>query len=96
MKKLPIKKVISDLQDIFDVKNEENNSTGTDKGTFAIDKNHMSRLRVIAKLQEYFLDKTIDGGFLKVANITFVFTTFQIIKRDPLTHKPIAKQKEKA
>lgn len=51
-----------------------------DTADFCIDKKHFERYEVLQKLNEYFADKVIDGGWCRVANITFVFTQFWIEK----------------
>lgn len=81
-KKIKIKDVINDLKLLF---NTENNDFGTieSDGKFYIQKKQFDRFSVIDKLQNYFSDKFIDGGYCSVGNITMVFTTFEILEGVP-------------
>ena len=84
--KTEISKVIEDLKILFDIKefkpSKKNASYETD-GKFYIDKRVCERFQVIDKLKEYFTDKIIDGGYLEVDGITFVFTTFEVKEGRP-------------
>lgn len=85
---IPRLQVISDLRDLFGLpadgmrKDDAGCSFCTvkenDTADFSIDKKHFERYEVLQKLNEYFADKVIDGGWCRVANITFVFTKFWI------------------
>jgi len=80
--KVKIATVINDLKSLF---NTENNEFGTieSDGKFYIQKNQFGRGTVIEKLQNYFSDKFIDGGYCSVGNITMVFTIFEILEGTP-------------
>jgi len=82
MKKKQIKDVVSDLKELFEIENNEIGSTESD-GKFLINKQHFERFEVIGKLQNYFSDKSIDGGYLEVGSITFVFTSFEVKSGKP-------------
>lgn len=81
-KKIQIVNVVNDLKLLF---NTESNDLGTTEsnGKFYIQKRQFDRFEVIAKLQDYFSDKFIDGGYCSVGNITMVFTTFEILEGVP-------------
>jgi len=74
--------VVEDLKRIFSV-SDENLDCRFNDGTFCINKNKFERYEVIDKLQEYFIDKNIAGGYCIVEPITFVFTVFKIEKGSP-------------
>jgi hypothetical protein len=80
--KVKIETVINDLKSLF---NTENNEFGTieSDGKFYIQKKQFGRGTVIEKLQNYFSDKFIDGGYCSVGNITMVFTSFEILEGTP-------------
>lgn len=48
-----------------------------------IAKQKFERYEVISKLQDYFKDKVIEGGYLEVSPITFVHTTFEVKRGKP-------------
>lgn len=85
---IPRSQVISDLRDLFGLPSEgmRKDDTGcsfctvkeNDTADFSIDKKHFERYEVLQKLNEYFADKVIDGGWCRVDNITFVWTQFYI------------------
>ncbi len=50
---------------------------------FFIDKGQFGRFEVLEKLQEYFKNKIIQDGYLRVDNITFVHTTFEVLNGKP-------------
>lgn len=51
--------------------------------TFFIDKNVTERGEVFEKLQEYFEERVIKGGYCTVSPITFVWTSFDLKKGKP-------------
>lgn len=85
---IPRLQVISDLRDLFGLpadgmrKDDAGCSLCTvkenDTADFSIGKKHFERHEVLQKLNEYFADKVIDGGWCRVDNITFVWTQFHI------------------
>lgn len=85
---IPRSQVISDLRDLFGLPSEGKRKDDTgcsfctvkenDTADFCIDKKHFERYEVLQKLNEYFADKVIDGGWCRVDNITFVWTQFYI------------------
>lgn len=91
MEKVSIEKATEDLKGIFNAvtfaefkKKGEHlswyNVTEDGEVTFYIDKQRCERLEVIERLQEYFADKVIDGGYCSVSPITLVWTTFELKK----------------
>lgn len=75
---------IADLEKIFNTRSWENREDGksfADKGDFFIDKRDCEQYEVMAKLKEYFKDKTIEGGQCRVENITLLWTIFHIEDR---------------
>ncbi len=82
MKKTIIE-VISDLKELFELNKENDFGSSESDNKFMIDKRQFNRFEVLEKLQNYFSDKTIDGGYLKVDNITFVHTTFEVLNGKP-------------
>jgi hypothetical protein len=87
-KKIPIPQVIADLTALFELGTEEALRLGStvSGGKFYINKQHYGRGPVIEKLQNYFADKYIDGGYILVDGITFVFTSFEV--REGVPEKP--------
>ena len=80
----PIEKVIEDLKKLFDIKKDRNEFGSYEiEGSFGIDKRQFERGTVIGMLEEYFKDKFIEGGYLAVDSITFVFTTFKVLEGKP-------------
>jgi hypothetical protein len=85
---IPRLQVISDLRDLFvlPANGMRKDDTGcsfctvkeNDTANFSIDKKHFERYEVLQKLNGYFADKVIDGGWCRVDNITFVWTQFHI------------------
>jgi len=74
--------VAEDLEKVFEIEKGNNGSTRHDF-KFMINKQHFERFLVIEMLQKYFNDKVILDGYLQVAGITFVFTTFEIKQGKP-------------
>ena len=97
MKKITIEKAKNDLIGIFGAvsyeefrKRKEHLSwynDNDDSVTFFIDKNVTERGEVLQKLQEYFEEKVIKGGYLTVSPITLVWTSFELKKGNPNTYK---------
>lgn len=83
MKNIKIEIVVKDLRDIFELNTKHNSGSFEFENKFQIDKQQFPRLEVLSKLQDYFKDKIIDGGYLKVDGITFVLTTFEVLKGKP-------------
>lgn len=81
-KKISIEQVGEDLRELFDI-DKEGGASYSNENRFGIYKNEFGRLHVIDALGDYFKDKVIDGGYLKVDSITFVFTTFTIEEGHP-------------
>jgi hypothetical protein len=83
--KVSIDNVILDLKTEFQISEQptELNASFLSGRKFNIDKRKFERGDVIEKLQNYFSDKVIDGGYLKVGNITFVFTDFEVCEGHP-------------
>jgi len=80
--KKSIKEVTNELRELFEIHSNTDGSRESD-GKFYIIKQHYQRGDVINKLIEYFEDKVIDGGYLTVSSITFVYTTFSIVNGTP-------------
>lgn len=49
--------------------------------TFMVNKQYMERFEVIDRLQDFFYGKSIEGGQVRVGNITFVYTIFYVEDR---------------
>ena len=85
--KVKTEQVVSDLKALFGVeengKIDENNMSHVSGNIFYIDKRKFERLMVICMLETYFKDKVIDGGYLKVDNITLVYTEFEVCTGNP-------------
>lgn len=83
--KVPIPQVIDDIKKIFEILSTptEEDASYVEGGTFGIDKRKYERHTVLSKLADYFSDKNIDGGYLRVDETTFVFTTFKVLKGHP-------------
>jgi len=74
-----VSQVISDLRGLFQINETKGEFICAEKnGKFYIDKRRIERLQVISMLQEYFKDKFIKGGYLEVASITLVYTSFTV------------------
>jgi len=82
--RIEIEQIIADLTKLFAIEQPtaENGSFVSD-GKFYIDKRKFERLLVIDMLQEYFLNRVIKDGYLKVDSITMVFTTFEVLEGKP-------------
>lgn len=93
MEKVTIEKAKNDLIEIFGaVSTEEYRkrkehlswySENEDGVTFFIDKNVTERGEVFQKLQEYFEERVIKGGYCAVSPITLVWTTFELKEGNP-------------
>lgn len=92
--KVTIQQATEDLKQIFNAvtfaefqKKGEHlswyNATEDGETTFYIDKQQCERGEAIYRLQEYFSDKVIDGGYCSVDPITLVWTTFELKKGKP-------------
>jgi len=78
-----IEQCVVDLDALFNITPDVKGSSMRYGNKYMINKQDFERLMAIDMLQEYFADKVIDGGYLKVDGITFVFTTFEIIEGKP-------------
>ena len=78
MTKIPIKEVIVDIKSLFGLNEENKFGSMENEDKFYINKQHFERFEVIGKLQNYFEDKFIDGGYVKVSPITMIFTSFEV------------------
>ena len=95
MEKITIEKAKNDLIGIFGAVSHEEfrkrkehlswYSDNDDSVTFFIDKNVTERGEVFQKLQEYFEERVIKGGYCNVSPITLVWTTFELKKGKPNT-----------
>lgn len=95
MEKITIEKAKNDLIEIFGAvssdefrKRKEHlswYSENEDGVTFFIDKNVTERGEVFEKLQEYFEERVIKGGYCVFSPITFVWTSFELKKGKPNT-----------
>ena len=68
----------------FERNKESRNVVVTEKdgdATFMISKQYLERYEVINRLQEFFADKTVDGGQCRVEGMTFVYTVVHIEDR---------------
>lgn len=75
--KVTIQQAIADIEKIFGF-NESNQYHTIGNRSFLIDKNKFERFEVIGRLQEYFADKSIEGGGCWISPITFVFTKIEV------------------
>lgn len=75
--KISKEQVIKDLRGLFAPISENSRTKFGDK-SFLIDKIDYERYDVIAKLQDYFSDKVIDGGAIKISPITLRFTVLEV------------------
>ena len=80
--KVEIKQVISDLKELFGY-DEKCNDVIVNGNKFLINKQKFERFQVIEMLQGYFSDKVVNGGYLQVGSITFVYTDFEIFEGNP-------------
>lgn len=95
MEKITIEKAKNELSEIFGAvsfeefrKRKENLSWYSDNEdgvSFFIDKNVTERGEVIEKLQGYFEEKVIEGGYCALSPITLVWTSFELKKGKPNT-----------
>ena len=93
MEKITIEKAKNDLIGIFGavsheefIKRKEHLSWYSDNDdgvTFFIDKNVTERGEVFQKLQEYFEERVIKGGYCTVSPLTLVWTSFELKKGKP-------------
>lgn len=93
MEKITIEKAKNDLIEIFGAvsaeefrkRNEHVSWYGeTEEGvTFFIDKNVTERGEVFEKLQEYFEERVIKGGYCELSPITLIWTSFELKKGKP-------------
>lgn len=92
MEKVSIEKATEDLKEIFGAVTFEEFKKGdhlswfnmeNGETLFYIDKQRHERYETIEKLQNYFSDKVIDGGYCAVNPVTLVWTTFQLKKGQP-------------
>jgi len=82
--KIEIEQVIADLTKLFEIEQPaENNASFVQGRKFFIYKRKFERLLVIDMLQEYFSNRVINNGYLKVGSITMVFTTFEVLEGKP-------------
>ena len=75
---------IADLKKIFNTRSWDDREDGksfVDKGDFFIDKRDCEQYEVMAKLKEYFKDKTIKDGQCRVESMTLLWTVFHIEDR---------------
>ena len=85
-KQVEINKVVSDLETLFKIGEDIDYKSMRKGRKFLINKQQFERFEVIGMLQEYFADKFIEGGYLLVDSITFVFTSFEILEGKPINH----------
>lgn len=95
MEKITIEKAKNDLIGIFGAVSHEEfrkrkehlswYSDNDDGVTFFIDKNITERGEVFKKLQEYFEERVIKGGYCTVSPLTLVWTSFELKKGKPNT-----------
>ena len=93
MEKVTIEKAKNELIEIFGAVSAEEfrkrkehiswYSDNEDGLTFFIDRNVTERGEVFEKLQEYFKERVIEGGYCKVPPLTLVWTTFELRKGKP-------------
>lgn len=95
MEKVTIEKAKRDIVEIFGAVSPEEfrkrkehlswYSENEDGVTFFIDKNVTERGEVFEKLQEYFKERVIKGGYCTVSPITLLWTSFELKKGKPNT-----------
>lgn len=93
MEKVTIEKAKNDLIEIFGAVSAEEfrkrkehlnwYNEHRDGANFFIDKNVTERGEVFEKLQEYFEERVIEGGYCTVSPITLVWTTFELKEGKP-------------
>lgn len=93
MEKVSIENAKTDLIEIFGAvsheefrkKNEHLSwySETKDGVVFFIDKNVTERGEVLEKLQKYFEERVVKGGYCTVSPITLVWTTFELKQGKP-------------
>lgn len=95
MEKVTIEKAKNDLIKIFGAVSFEEYrkrkehlswySENEDSVSFFIDKNVTERGEVFEKLQEYFEERVIKGGYCTVSPITLLWTSFELKEGKPNT-----------
>lgn len=95
MEKITIENAKNDLMEIFGAVSSEEfrkrkehlswYSENEDGVSFFIDKNVTERGEVFEKLQKYFEERVIKGGYVTVSPITLVWTSFELKKGKPNT-----------
>lgn len=75
--------VIKELRELFDVENNLAVGTTEHGGQFFISKKQLERGEVIARLQQYFNGVGVQGGYVQVDPLTFVFTSFAVKEGTP-------------
>ena len=79
MTKVKKEQVIEDLRSLFEIgEMVEGNMSMEADGEFQIDKRKFERDEVIDMLLDYFCDKVVENGYVKIDSITFLFTTFWV------------------
>lgn len=86
MEKLTKQETVEALKRLFDYENhkEKNEVMVSEKDgttTFMVNKMYMERYEVITKLQQFFKDKVVENGQVRLESITFVFTVFHVEDR---------------
>lgn len=86
MKHLTKQETVEALKRLFDYENhkEKNEVMVSEKDgttTFMVNKMYMERYEVITKLQQFFKDKVVENGQVRLESITFVFTVFHVKDR---------------
>jgi len=86
MKAISKQEAIKSLKELFDYASHKDNKEvivveEDGNAIFLIDKRYRERFEVIDKLQEFFADKYIEGGQVRVGSITLLYTQFIIEDR---------------
>jgi hypothetical protein len=84
MEKKSIEKISGELKDLFEVVKENEFVSYEVDNKFMIDKRQFARFEVLSMLQEYFSNTSVDGGYVKVGQITFAMTDFEILEGRPV------------
>lgn len=86
MEELTKQETVEALKRLFDYENhkEKNEVMVSEKygtTTFMVNKMYMERYEVITKLQQFFEDKVVENGQVRLESTTFVFTVFHVEDR---------------
>lgn len=86
LKRFTKQETVEALKKLFDYEtNKENRAVVVSEKdgttTFMVNKMYMERYEVITKLQQFFEDKVVENGQVRIEGITLVFTVFHVEDR---------------